>query len=175
MAKLRKMLGSVDNLYIISLMRVIETQSKATLGNWAVSCAEEKFLPIYETACPGEQRLREIIEKVQEYLKGTLKLKEVKPLLREASQIAKDAEGQPVAQAAARAVATACGTIQTPSNALGFVFYGAAAVAYSELGTEEKPEVYDTFASEVFQQILESLQQAAVPEEENPVKINWNC
>ena len=61
MAKLRKMLGSVDNLYIISLMRVIETQSKATLGNWAVSCAEEKFLPIYETVCPGEQRLREII------------------------------------------------------------------------------------------------------------------
>lgn len=175
MAKLRKMLGSVDNVYIISLMRVIETQSKETLGKWAVTYAEENFLPIYQQECEDKKELEEVVAQIKEYLKGNRKLKEVTPLLKEGAQIAKDAEGKPAAQAAARAVATACGTIRTPSNALGFAFYGAAARAYSELGTEEKAEVYDAFASQVFQQMLESLQKAAVPNEENPVKINWNC
>lgn len=48
MAKLRKMLGSPDSPYIISLMRLIETQSKHTISCWAVSYAQQVMLPIYE-------------------------------------------------------------------------------------------------------------------------------
>lgn len=47
MAKLRKMLGAVDSPYIISLMRLIETQSKSTIANWCINYAEKFFLPIY--------------------------------------------------------------------------------------------------------------------------------
>ena len=36
-AKLRKMLGDVNSPYIASLMRLIETQSKATIARWCLS------------------------------------------------------------------------------------------------------------------------------------------
>ena len=36
MAKLRKMLGAADSPYILSLMSLIETQSKTTIGDWCV-------------------------------------------------------------------------------------------------------------------------------------------
>lgn len=36
MAKLRKMLGSADSPYIVSLMRLIETQSKETIAGWCL-------------------------------------------------------------------------------------------------------------------------------------------
>ena len=111
----------------------------------------------------------------KEYLNGAKKLNEVKPLLKEASQIAKEAEGNPIAQAAARAVAVACATIQTPTNALGFVFYGAAAVVYEEVGLLENSQTYDDLASKEFEKILKSLQEVAIPNEEKPAKINWNC
>lgn len=40
MAKLRKMLGAADSPYILSLMSLIETQSKTTIGDWCVDYAE---------------------------------------------------------------------------------------------------------------------------------------
>lgn len=176
MAKLRKMLGSIDNQYIISLRGLIETQSKSTLANWAIDYAENHFICIYEKAHDGNDlRLRNVVAAAKEYLNGAKKLNEVKPLLKEASQIAKEAEGNPIAQAAARAVAVACATIQTPTNALGFVFYGAAAVVYEEVGLLENSQTYDDLASEEFEKILKSLQEVAIPNEEKPAKINWNC
>lgn len=48
MAKLRKMLGSLEDPNIVSLMSLIETQSKTTLANWAITYAEDNFLKIYE-------------------------------------------------------------------------------------------------------------------------------
>lgn len=175
MAKLRKMLGSIDNPYIISLMRLIETQSKSTLANWAIDYAENHFICIYEKEHCDDLRLRSVVSASKEYLNGVKKLNEVKPLLREANQIAKESEGNPIAQAAARAVATACATIQTPTNALGFIFYGAAAVVYEGVGLLENSQTYDELASKEFEKILRSLQEVAISNEENPVKINWNC
>ena len=78
-------------------------------------------------------------------------------------------------QAAARAVATACGTIQTPTNALGFLFYGAAASAYAQVGLQAEKETYEALALREFQEAYDSLQAVAVPEEEDPAKLNWNC
>lgn len=175
MAKLRKMLGKLDDPSIIGLMDLIETQSKTTLSAWATDYAEANFLGIYEKAYSGDSRLRNTIAEVREVLNGNKKLKDIKPVLREAAQIAKEAEAHPAAQAAARAVAVACAVIQTPTNSLGFTFYGAAAVIYDKAYLEEMPEVYDAMAPEEFKKMLESLQTSAVSDEENPVKIKWNC
>lgn len=175
MAKMRKMLGDVRSRECADMMALIETQSKATLAAWAVDYARRYYLPVYVMACPGDGRLEDVICACVDYLQGTRKLAEVKPLLREAAQIAREAGEDPVAQAAARAISTACATVQTPTNALGFLFYGAAAVAYGEVGLNEPTETYDAFASKEFRRALVDLRDAAVPDEPNPAKINWNC
>lgn len=175
MAKLRKMLGRADDPQVTALMRMIETQSKATLAHWAASYAEAHFLPIYEETYPEDMRLREMILSVKMYLSGKQKLSEVRALLKQARQIAQDAEEAPAAQAAARAVATACSVVQTPTSALGFAFYGAAASAYNQAGLSETPDRYDTLAAVELDKLVESLQKALIPNDPNPVKITWNC
>lgn len=183
MAKLRKMLGDVGQPEIVRLMRMIETQSKETLARWAIDCAEERYLPIYEEqAClhqigtPDERRrLYAAVCAVRECLLGGRKATALKEELAAAAQAAKDAEGYPAAQAAARAISTACAVIRTPTNALGFTFYGAAAQAYAKAGLEESAEVYDALATEELRALIESLEKVLVPDEKKPAKINWNC
>lgn len=175
MAKLRKMLGRADDPQIVTLMHLIETQSKPTLAAWAAACVQERYLPVYERAYPNDRRMRELIEAIGDHLHGALKLPQLKILLRQARAIPQEAEGDPAAQAAARAVVTACGVIQTPTNALGFVFYGAAAAAYDALGLSAAASEYDTFAAAEFEALAASLRAAAVPDEVRPAKINWNC
>lgn len=175
MAKLRKMLGRVDEPDIVELMAVIETQSKETLSGWALDWAENYFLEIYEKQYAEDFRLRDLISACRECLKGDRPLKEVKPFLKEGRETAKEAEGNPVGQAAARAIATACAVPQTVTNALGFTFYGAAAIVYDSVGLEEKPEIYDRMATKELRKMLESLKAASVADEQNPVKIKWHC
>lgn len=174
MAKLRKMLGKLEDPSIIGLQRVIETQSKNTLASWAIGCAEENCLPIYERICPEGKGFRETIEICREFIDGGKKLAEIKPYLREAAQIARETE-DPVAQAAARALATACAVVQTPTNALGFTFYTVAAIVYDRDGINEGADFYDEMASQEFVKILDSLKAVAVADEKNPAKINWGC
>lgn len=173
--KLRKMLGSVDSKESVGLMGMIETQSKITLAAWAITYAKDHYLAIYEEVCPADQRLREIVAACEEYLQESRKLNEVKPLIREAGQIAREIIDNPVGQAAARAISTACAVIQTPTNALGFLFYGAAAVAYSRAGLTQPAEIYDELTQIELGQALDSLEKIAVYNEPNPVKIKWNC
>lgn len=175
MAKLRKMLGNIEEPAIIEIMKIIETQNKQTLAGWACSYVKKHYLPIYETACPEDKRLHNAVLAVEKHLNGSLTLKELNPIVKEAMQAAREIEADPVAQAAARAVSTACGVIKTPTNALGFAFYGAAASAYSQAGLSETPEVYDTLAAKELTNILESLKAVAVADEPNPVRIKWNC
>lgn len=175
MPKLRKMLGNVDSRSCVSLMGLMETQSKATLASWAVDYAQSRFLPIYEVECPGDLRLRETLAACREHLEGNRPLNTVKPLLKEAAQIARDAASNPIAQAAARAVSTACASVQTSTNALGFLFYGAAAATYSQAGLTASAEVYDGLAASEWKKALDSFQKAAIPDEPNPAKLSWNC
>lgn len=171
MAKLRKMLGNIEEPSIVSLMRLMETQSKVTLAHWAITYAEKNILSIYD----GDLRLRDAISSSKEYLDGAKKLGEVKPILKDLRDIAKDIKDNPIGEAAARAVSTACATIQTPTNALGFTFYAVAANVYNQVGLCEKQEVYDELAKIEFTKILESFKEVAIEGEENPAKINWNC
>ena len=173
--KLRKMLGKADSKESADLMALIDTQSKTTLSAWAIGYAKTHYLTIYEEVCPGDERLNHIVSACEEYLQGGMKLNEVKPFIRQAGQIARDITDDPVAQAAARAVSTACAVIQTPTNTLGFLFYGAAATAYNYAGLSAATEIYDDLAQKEFRQALASLAEAAVQDEPNPVKVKWSC
>ena len=171
--KLRKMLGSIDSPECIGLMRLIETQSKETLAKWAVGYAQENYLPVYEKTGENGCYAR-AVEACNAFLAGETKLADVKPLLKEARESAAK-ETDPIAQAAARAISTACSTVTTPTGALGYLFYGAAVFAYTTAGLEASAEEYDALASQELARALDSLHAVAVENEPNPAKINWNC
>ncbi|MFR4352765.1 MAG: putative immunity protein [Roseburia sp.] len=175
MPKLRKMLGNVNDSVILSLMGLIETQSAMTLAEWSLDYVEEYVLDIYERDYPGERSVRGAIAAAREYLAGQKTQQEIKAIIKEMNRTARDVESTPAAQAAVRAVSTACATVYLPTSALGYTFYAAAALVYDQAGILEKQEVYDAMAKEEFHRMLASLRAAAVPNEKNPVKINWYC
>lgn len=174
MAKLRKMLGDMESPECKGLREVIETQSKLTLGAWAVAYAKAHYLSIYEEECPGEDILSKAITECERFLSEEIKLADLKPTLKLARETASKTTGE-IAQASARAIATACAAVQTPTNAFGFLLYGAAATVYKEAGLEESSETYDLLASKELARALESIKSVAVEDEPKPVKINWNC
>lgn len=170
MAKLRKTLGSPTEPTVISLMEGMEGKSKETLTTWAMAYVTEKYLPLVAEV----PLFSELLEKTKDCMTGNLPLKDWKALLAEARK-ASAAEKEPVREAAARAIVTACGTWQTPTNALGFCFYGAAAMAYHQAGTAETKETYDMLATKELEQILASLKQVKTAPDEQAAKLQWNC
>ena len=173
MAKLRKMLGETNSPECIALMRQIETQSKETLVRWAVGYAEDILLPVLQKRFSVPEPSA-AVDGAKKWLTGEISLKELKPILKEARDCVK-AVSDPVSEAAVRGVSTACAVCTTPTNALGFVFYAAAAIAYDRAGPEETADVYNRMAAEVFTNALETLRAVSVENEPNPVKIDWNC
>ena len=163
---LRKMLGSADHPQIIRMMRLIETQSKATLAAFTAAYVEKHYLPIAR-----DEKLAAVLAAVRAYLRGELPLKDLKPLLKEARTIAQG-EKEPACQAAKRAIATAAATIVTPTNALGFAFYGAAAYAYHQTLDVAR---HDELATEELTSIADALEASAIPDEPNPVQVDWGC
>lgn len=170
MAKLRKTLESPTEPAVVALMEGMEGKSKEALTTWAMDYVAEKYLPLVaETPL-----FAELLEKTKDCMVSSLPLKEWKGLLSEARK-ASAAEKEPVREAAARAIVTACGTWQTPTNALGFCFYGAAAMAYHQAGTAETKETYDMLATKELEQILASLKQVKTAPDEQAAKLQWNC
>ncbi|MGG7057187.1 putative immunity protein [Clostridium tertium] len=175
MAKVRKMLGKSDSPYIISLMRLIETQSNNTIIKWCNEYAKEHILPIYEKDYPNDLRLKNALNAVNEWLERKIKLVEAKKIIKEVQVAAREAEGNPAAQAAARAIGATTTTINTVTSSLGLAFYGAAAIAYSSVSVNEKAQVYDEIAARECEKMEEALRKIAIVDEPNPAKINWNC
>jgi len=155
MPKLRKMLGAADSPYIVSLMRLIETQSKATIASWCMDYCEEHILPIFEKHCPDDHRPRMAIIASRDWFDGKKKLPEVKNIILNECH------------------AAAC--FHTPTHSLGLAFYGAAAIAYNLVGINEKPEVYGLIAAEECAKMEAALRAVAVENEPNPAKIKWYC
>lgn len=170
MAKLRKTLGSPTEPAVVALMEGMEGKSKEALTTWAMDYVAEKYLPLVAEV----PLFAELLEKTKDCMTGNLPLKDWKALLAEARK-ASAAEKEPVREAAARAIVTACGTWQTPTNALGFCFYGAAAMAYHQAGTAETKETYDMLATKELEQILASLKQVKTAPDEQAAKLQWNC
>jgi len=113
MPKYRKMLSDINAPYLQSLMRLIETQSKATLAHWCIDYVRVHILPIYEKTYPDDSRCKNALA-------------------------AREAGDSPAAQAAARTCGQAAATIHTPTHSLGLALYGALAVAYDKLGADAK-------------------------------------
>ena len=113
MAKLRKMLGDPTGPRAKALMALIDTQSASTLGRWAAAYAEERYLPILSRHCsgqPADERFATAIKQAIACADGSTTLKDTKPALRAALTAARETgDADPVAQAAARAISTACG------------------------------------------------------------------
>lgn len=78
-----------------------------------------------------------------------MKVKEAKKIIKEVQIAAREAEGNPAAQ--------------------------AAVIAYSSVGVNEKMEVYDEIAERECKKMEENLRKNAIIEEPNPAKINWYC
>ena len=179
MAALRKMLGDMNGNAATALMRLIETQSRETLTRWAAAYAKEQYLPLIKEEPEIFHQMEQTISAVEGFLNKEMTLKELKPVLASARSAAKgladSRTADPVALAAARAVSTACAAAQTPTNAFGFLLYGAAACAYHSAGLSETAATYDRLAEEELQRALQSLQAAAVLDEAHPVSIRWNC
>ncbi|MDR1992805.1 MAG: hypothetical protein LBQ98_04805 [Nitrososphaerota archaeon] len=174
MSKLRKMLGAVDSPYIISLMQLIETQSKATIASWCIDYCEEYILPIFEKHCPGDNRPRMAINASRDWFEGKKKFLEVKNIiLNECHAAARELDDNPAAQAAARACGQVSACFHTPTHSLGLAFYGAAAIAYDRVGLDETPEVYNRIAAEECTKMETALRAVAVDNELNPAKIKW--
>jgi hypothetical protein len=174
-AKARKMLGKADSPYIVSLMRKIETQSKATIAQWCVSYAKAEILPIYEKYFEKDERCREALEAADQFLAGEMKLPEVKKPISLAQAAARDAEQYPAAQAAARAIGLSAAAIHTSTNALALAFYGSAAIAYDRVGIDEQLEVYEEIAASECARMEKALDKISVINEANPAKIDWHC
>jgi len=176
MSKARKMLSDINAPYLQSLMRLIETQSKTTLANWCIGYAEENILEIYEKTYPGDDRPRSALTAARDWLDGKVKLPYVKNIiLNKCHAAAREAEGSPAAQAAARTCGQATATIHTPTHSLGLALYGALAVAYDKLGCDAGWDALLFAAADECGKMEATLHAIAVENEPNPAKINWSC
>lgn len=175
MPKMKKMLSDWKAPYIQSLMRLIETQSKETLANWAIDYCETVMQPLWERDYPDDLRPQKALKAAREWLAGTIKLPQAKKAILTCHGAARNAEGNPVAQAAARAIGQSASTIHSARHCIGLAFYGALAVAYDQLGTAASwDEIEQSVAAECGR-IEAALRRMAVENETNPAKINWNC
>jgi hypothetical protein len=174
--KLRKMLGDVYAPSAVALRELIDTQSKDTIREWCLDYAEKKMLPIFEKHCPGDSRPRSAVNAARNYLDGKIKFPIVKGIiLNDCHAAARELDGNPIAQAAARAVGQGSAVVHTLTHSLGLFFYAAAAVAYDRVGLEAPDEVYVEIAEEVCLDYTAALRAVAVENEPNPAKLKWNC
>lgn len=173
MAALRKMLGNADSPWILSLMDLMRTQSKETLVNWAADYTEQRILPVYFEAYPGDTRPREALHAAREWLAGRQKLPAVKKRILAAHAAARETADNPAAQAAARTAGQAASAVHMPAHALGLAFYGTAALAYHMAGIEASDAVYEEIAARECAKMEAALLAVAVRDEPNPAKIKW--
>ncbi len=175
MSKLRKMLSDWDAPYIQKLVKLIETQSKLTLVNWAVDYSERVLMPLWSKHYPGDIRPQHALNAARDWLAKAIKLPQAKTFILKCHEAARDAEENPVAQAAARAIGQSASTIHSARHCIGLALYGALAVAYNTLGTGTAWEQLEKSAADECGRMLEALSSISIKDEPNPAKIEWRC
>jgi len=170
------MLSDIGAPYLQSLMRLVETQSKTTLANWCINYAQEFIFPIYAKVHPSDTRPKQALDAAKKWLDGEVKLPYVKNIiLNECHAAARENDGDPAAQAAARACGQAAATVHAPTHSLGLALYGALAAAYNELGVDADWSALLEVAAGECAKMEDALKMVAVLDEPNPAKINWRC
>lgn len=175
MPKPRKMLSDWDAPYIQALVKLIETQSKATLVIWAVDYAERVILPLWSKYYPDDLRPQNALVAAGEWLSGAIKLPQAKTAILACHEAAREADSNPVALAAARTIGQSASTIHSARHCIGLPIYGAIAVAYDTLGTNTPWEQVEQCAADECGRMLAALRALAVEDEPNPAKIDWKC
>ena len=175
MPRLRKMLSDWRTPYIQSLMKLIESQSKETLTNWAIDYSEKVLLPLWNKYYPDDLRPQDAINAARRWLSGEIKLPQAKAVILECHAAAREADGNPVAQASARAIGQCASTIHSARHCIGLAFYGALAVAYDVLGTDTPWEQIEQYAAKECGRMEAALRAVSMEDERNPAKIDWKC
>lgn len=175
MPKARKMLSDLNAPYIQSLMKLIVTQSKETLAVWVLDYSETNLLPLWSKDYPDDLRPQNAINAAREWLSGNIKLPQAKSAILECHASAREADLNPVAQAAARAIGQCASTIHSAQHCIGLAFYGALALSYDKLGVKAPWAQIEKCAGEECQRMEDALRAIAVENEPNPAKIDWNC
>ncbi|MFB0920306.1 MAG: hypothetical protein QMB62_05435 [Oscillospiraceae bacterium] len=175
MAKYRKMLSDWEAPYIQSLVKLVETQSKTTLADWCIDYSELRLLPIYEATYPDDLRPRKALIASRDWLNGNIKLPQAKAYILECHAAAREAETNPAAQAAARAIGQSASAIHSASHCVGLALYGALSVAYDSAGIDTDWRELERLAAEECGRMEAALLATAVENEQNPAKMTWQC
>jgi len=175
MPKLRKMLNDVNADYIQSFMRLIETQSKETIAKWCISYAESNILPLWTHAFPKDTRPAETLSAMYAFLNDEIKLADAKKQIKECRTAAREAEGNHIAQGAARTIDAAASAVHNSASSIAIAFYGGLTIAYSQKGLDAPWEVLEQTAMEECLKMQNSFAEIAIVDEPNPAKIEWNC
>ena len=175
MPKYRKMLTDWEAPYIQSLVSAVEGQSKATLAIWCIGYAKAALLPIYETACPKDPRPRAALTAAGDWLGGQIKLPVAKTYILACHEAAREAEGKPKAQSAARAIGQAASTIHAATHCVGLALYGALSAAYDQCGIDASWEILERAAAAECGRMEAALREISAADEPNPAKLNWKC
>jgi hypothetical protein len=172
--KPRKLLGHSDAPCTLSLIKLIETQSKPTIVKWCASCAELFYLPIWLKFAPNDSRPQAAIEAALKWLAKEAKCQDVRDAAWDSHLAAKDALLSPPAEAAARAIANAALSVHVATHSIRMAFYGAAAAAYDKAGCLASQEALDALAEEEFARLRAALLDVSVENEANPVPCKWS-
>lgn len=171
----RKMLSDWEAPYLQSLIHLIETQSKKTLIHWVLDYSEECLLPLWKKHFEEDLRPAEAIQAARSWVAGDIKLPEAKKYILRCHEAAREAEGNPIAQAVARAIGQSASTIHSPRHCIGLALYGALGEAYDRWGTEAPWERILEEAADACGRMEAALRTIALTDEKNPAKISWKC
>jgi hypothetical protein len=175
MPKYRKMLSNWDAPYIQAIVKLVETQSKATLITWVTDYAEKTLLPIWLKSIPDDARPKAALDAARAWLSGDIKLPVAKPIILQCHEAAREMEQNPTAQAAARAIGQAASTIHSATHCMGLALYGALAAAYDTCGIDAPFSQLEQYAAIECERMREALEAISVENEPNPAKVNWQC
>lgn len=159
--KAARTLGRPDAPCLKALHGRVAACPKPVLAAWCLEVAQRRFLPVYKEAFPGDARLEQTLDAARAWLRGENKLPFVRNLILNAAHAAaREAEGFPAAQAAARAVAHAASAIHAKRHALGLAHYGAAALAYAGPGSEAPKAAHEAVFARLCLELDHSLSLA---------------
>ena len=172
MSKTRKMLSNLDTPCIQSLINLMEMQKKLTLATWALEYSQQYILPIWNKYYPDDLRPQNALNAAWKWLLGTIKFPEAKTVILQCHKAALEADKNPAAQAAARAIGHSASTIHSARHSMGLIQYGTMAIAYDMLGTNANWEEIARCADTECRRMSDTLQAIALKNSTNPTKIN---
>ena len=175
MPKYRKMLNNWDEPYMQTLVKLIETQSKETLINWAIDYSRQYILPLWLKHFSKDDRPERALDAAATWLSGKINLTQAKPVILECHAAARESDANPVAQAAARAIGQSTSTIHAATHCVGLVMYGALAIAYDALSIDAPWAQLELYAAEECGKMTAALRAIATENEPSPAKLNWKC